>query len=119
MRISRPRNHFRLEPDARKVVLLAGGIGITPIKSMVHALQAADADFELHYCARDAGAAAFGDELAAMLGESRLRLHFDDGDPARGLDIAGLLDGVTWRDITRQTNQEFAEQMRPHGYPLS
>ncbi len=94
VRISRPRNHFRLEPDARKVVLLAGGIGITPIKSMAHALQAADADFELHYCARDAGAAAFGGELAAMLGESRLRLHFDDGDPARGLDIAGLLDGA-------------------------
>jgi len=94
VRISRPRNNFQLEPAARKVVLLAGGIGITPIKSMAHVLQARGVDFELHYCARDAGAAAFSRDLEKMLGAGRLRLHFDDGDPSRGLDIAGLLDGV-------------------------
>ncbi|CAB5513777.1 Phthalate dioxygenase reductase [Achromobacter anxifer] len=94
VRVSRPRNNFELHPAARKTVLLAGGIGITPLKAMAHALREQGADCELHYCARDAGAAAFGGELDALLESGRLHLHFDNGDPARGLDIAGLLHGA-------------------------
>jgi vanillate O-demethylase ferredoxin subunit len=64
-----PRNHFPLAPRARHSVLLAGGIGITPILGMAEALAAAGASFELHYCARSDGHAAF----LARLGESRFK----------------------------------------------
>lgn len=91
VRISRPRNNFELAPAARKVVLLAGGIGITPLKAMAHALQEQGIEFDLHYCVRDAGAAAFSRDLEALLEAGRMHLHFDNGDPSRGLDITGLL----------------------------
>lgn len=92
VRVSHPRNNFELGEGARKIILIAGGIGVTPIKSMAHRLAALDdADFELHYCARDAQCAAFTEELEALLGSDRLHLHFDGGDPSKGLDIARLL----------------------------
>jgi ferredoxin-NADP reductase len=94
VRVSRPRNNFELAADARRVILLAGGIGVTPLKAMAYQLQASGVDYELHYCARDAGAAAFGAELQELPGEGRLHLHFDDGDPCKGLDIARLLSEV-------------------------
>jgi vanillate O-demethylase ferredoxin subunit len=91
VRVSEPRNHFALRPDARRVLLLAGGIGVTPLKAMAHELHARGADYQLHYCARDAQSVAFADELHACLDPARLHLHLDGGDPARGLDIAALL----------------------------
>ncbi|MGH8778068.1 PDR/VanB family oxidoreductase [Paraburkholderia sp.] len=91
VRISRPRNHFSLVTDAEKVILLAGGIGVTPLKAMAHALDARGVDYELHYCARDATCAAFGDELAALHARGRLHYHFDGGNPGAGLDIGRLL----------------------------
>lgn len=94
VRVSRPRNNFALDPAARKVVLLAGGIGITPIKAMAHELLAGGVDFDLHYCARDVGAAAFTGELDSLLEEGRMHLHFDNGDPSQGVDIAALLCGT-------------------------
>jgi len=86
-----PRNAFPLAADAAHSILLAGGIGITPLKAMAHALAAAGGSFELHYCARSRHNAAFLDELQALVPEGRLHLHFDGGDPARGLDIVCLL----------------------------
>lgn len=91
LRISRPRNHFELDGRARRVVLLAGGIGVTPLKAMAHELARQRVDFVLHYCARDADAVAFAHELKSTLPADRLRLHFDGGDPSAGLDIAQLL----------------------------
>lgn len=91
VRVSLPRNHFELTGGAGKVILLAGGIGVTPLKAMAHQLQAEGADYQLHYCARDADAAAFSGELRALFGAGRLHLHFDGGDPAKSLDIAKLL----------------------------
>jgi vanillate O-demethylase ferredoxin subunit len=91
VRVSHPRNHFELVEDARRVVLLAGGIGITPLKSMAHRLQALGIDYDLHYCARDAASAAFTHELESLVKAGRLHLHFDGGDPSKGLDIARLL----------------------------
>ncbi|MEN3275969.1 MAG: hypothetical protein V7631_1759 [Massilia sp.] len=89
--VSQPRNNFRLVPEAKKVILLAGGIGMTPLKSMAHALEAAGVPFELHYCARNAGCVAFREQLDTPWEHGQLHFHFDHGDPARGLDIAGLL----------------------------
>ena len=89
--IGAPRNAFALKPGAQHSILIAGGIGITPLKAMAHALTAEGRSFELHYCARSPRHAAFLDELQALVPQGRLHLHFDAGDPARGLDIATLL----------------------------
>lgn len=89
--ISRPRNNFALDESAAKVILLAGGIGVTPLKSMAHRLERAGIDYELHYCAKDRAFAAFEDELQRLADRGRLHYHFDGGDPSRGLDIARLL----------------------------
>jgi len=89
--ISAPKNHFALAPDARRSLLLAGGIGITPILCMAEALQARGAEFELHYCARSRGRAAFLDRLAAAPFAARVATHFDDEAAAQRLDIAALL----------------------------
>lgn len=89
--VGQPRNNFHLADDARKVILLAGGIGVTPLKSMAHRLDDLRIDYELHYCARDRGCTAFGAELDSLAARGRLRWHFDGGDPAAGMDIAGLL----------------------------
>lgn len=86
-----PRNAFALAPGADHTILLAGGIGITPLKSMAHTLARQGGPFELHYCARGTQHAAFLDELSVLVPPGSLNLHFDGGDPARGLDIRGLL----------------------------
>ncbi|CAB3634472.1 PDR/VanB family oxidoreductase [Achromobacter pestifer] len=86
-----PRNAFRLAPGAAHTVLLAGGIGITPLKAMAHVLASQSASFELHYCARTRQHAAFVDELRALATPARLHLHHDNGERAKGLDIGALL----------------------------
>ena len=63
---SAPRNGFPLRRDALKTVLVAGGIGITPLLSMAQALRKTGLDFELHYFVRSDGRIAFGDTLAAL-----------------------------------------------------
>lgn len=93
LRIGAPRNAFALQSGTDHVILLAGGIGITPIKAMAHVLASEGRSFDLHYCARSIRHAAFIEELRAFVPEGRLHLHFDGGDPALGLDIAALLSG--------------------------
>ncbi|WP_186198131.1 PDR/VanB family oxidoreductase [Burkholderia gladioli] len=89
--VSRPRNHFALASGARKVLLLAGGIGVTPLKAMAHELESRGIDFALHYCARSREAAAFGAELEAMRRAGRLHYHFDDGPDGQRIDLPRLL----------------------------
>ncbi len=89
--VGAPRNAFALRPGAEHVVLIAGGIGITPLKAMAHALAAEGRSFELHCCARSEKNAAFKDELQALVPQGRLHWHFDGGDPARGLNLKALL----------------------------
>lgn len=89
--VSAPRNAFALVPGAAHTVLLAGGIGITPIKAMAHTLTAEGKSFELHYCARTARNVAFTAELRTLVPPDKLHFHFDNGVPGQGLNIAGLL----------------------------
>ncbi|NIE66913.1 PDR/VanB family oxidoreductase [Burkholderia sp. Ax-1719] len=89
--ISKPRNHFALTRDAKKVVLIAGGIGVTPLKAMAHELEERGVDFEMHYCARSPEAAAFGPELDGMRRAGKLHYHFDNGAVSNQLDIKQLL----------------------------
>ncbi len=85
-----PTNDFPLYEAAEANILIAGGIGITPIMSMAARLQALGKPYETHYCARSVEEAAFLDELKTRHGD-RLKTHFDGGDPARGIDLKALL----------------------------
>jgi vanillate O-demethylase ferredoxin subunit len=89
--ISAPRNHFPLASDARRHLLLAGGIGVTPMMAMLAQLQRDNADFYLHYCTRSPQKTAFRDLLAPICAAGRVQYHYDGGDPRKGLDIAALL----------------------------
>lgn len=91
--ISRPRNVFPLDPQAARHLFLAGGIGITPIMSMIRALRASGGQFLVHYCTRSRERTAFCDELGPLAAEGRVTFHHDGGDPARGLDVPALLRG--------------------------
>lgn len=89
--VGAPRNAFALVPGAAHTVLLAGGIGITPLKAMAHTLSRQGQSFELHYCARSPRNAAFAAELRGLVPQGRLHFHFDDGVPGQGLNIPALL----------------------------
>ena len=89
--IGTPRNNFPLHEEAKRHILLAGGIGVTPMLAMAARLQSIGADFTLHYCSKSPRHAAFRRELAPMIAGGRAQLHYDGGDPTRGLDIEALL----------------------------
>ena len=91
IRIGRPRNNFPLNAAAGHSLLFAGGIGITPILSMAHALDRSGASFELHYCARTRGKLAFSDELIRF--GDRANVHLDSGSESQQLDIHSALAG--------------------------
>lgn len=91
LHISAPRNHFALAPEARHSLLLAGGIGITPLLAMAEQLTRDGADFELHYAARSAARMAFRERLAASHFAHRVHLHLDEGDDAQKLKLPALL----------------------------
>jgi len=89
--IESPRNLFKLADEARSHLLLAGGIGITPLLAMAEELTRRGAPFELHYCARSRARAAFVEQIERSAYSGHVSLHFSDGDAARRLDIAALL----------------------------
>ncbi|MDB6047992.1 MAG: oxidoreductase [Pseudomonas sp.] len=92
VKVSAPRNNFELAEDARKVILLAGGIGVTPMKAMLHELELSATDYELHYCCKGPEFAAFKDEFEQRGSAGNVHLHFDGGDPRNGLNITALLE---------------------------
>jgi vanillate monooxygenase ferredoxin subunit len=83
VRISAPRNNFRVAP-VRRHRLFAGGIGITPLWAMAQYLDLTGQDYTLHYCARSAADMAFADRLAD---HPRVSLHLDDQPQAQRLDL--------------------------------
>jgi ferredoxin-NADP reductase len=83
-----PRNHFPLVEDAPSSVLIAGGIGVTPIWCMAQALEAIGARFEVHYAVRTRADAAFLAELERMA--PKLRLHVD-AEAERFLDVPAIV----------------------------
>lgn len=78
VKIGRPRNNFALTAQARRSVLMAGGIGLTPLYSMAHGLHRIGADFTLHYYARNRARAAFVDELSSESFSEQVSIHLDD-----------------------------------------
>ncbi|WP_150600190.1 PDR/VanB family oxidoreductase [Pandoraea fibrosis] len=99
LRISAPRNHFPLDETAARhghTVLVAGGIGVTPLLSMAARLEAMQRPWTLHYCARSRETAAFADRLAATaFAYGRVEWHFDRAPGQGSLDLGKLVDDVS------------------------
>jgi vanillate monooxygenase ferredoxin subunit len=91
LEISPPKNHFPLSHGAAKSLLLAGGIGVTPILCMAERLAVAGSDFEMHYSTRSRVRTAFYERINASGFASQVHFHFDDGAANQQLNINTLL----------------------------
>jgi phthalate 4,5-dioxygenase reductase component len=89
--VSGPLNYFELSTTASSHLLIAGGIGITPVLSMLHALHAQGAKFQLVYLSRTKQDAAFLDVLSQAPWASQVTVHHDQGDMAKAFDLRKLL----------------------------
>ena len=85
LRLTVPENRFELSWRAGHYLLLAGGIGITPIYGMARALAARGASLRVVYAARSRGLMAFADELSSLLGD---RLVLRDNSAGEHIDLA-------------------------------
>lgn len=83
-----PGNDFELHADSRPAILIAGGIGITPIHSMAQALARQGRRVTLHYAARSRRDAALAKSLQAVLGDA---MTFYPGDSGRKLDVLSVI----------------------------
>ncbi|MBR7890303.1 MULTISPECIES: PDR/VanB family oxidoreductase [Marinomonas] len=87
--VEKPENEFPLG-YSHAALLIAGGIGITPIYSMAQALKEEGRKFRVVYCSREEEQTAYLDELKELCG-SDLTLHFSQGNPGGRLDFWDLL----------------------------
>lgn len=92
LEVSAPRNHFRLDPGLDRYLFVAGGIGITPIMSMVRWCIANQRPWRLVYAARSPQRAAFCDSLS-QYGEA-VRFHFDALCGGAALDVREAMADV-------------------------
>lgn len=86
-----PINNFALNPCSGSAILLAGGIGITPLASMAAHCRANENSVALYYAGRSRGVMAFTDELEELLG-SDLRIYADDEHDGAFYDINEVLE---------------------------
>lgn len=89
--ISEPRNLFPLEHEAGKHLLIAGGIGITPILCMAERLSHMSREFELHYCTRTPEETAFRQRIQDSAFSNRTQFHHSRHGDGKRLDAETLL----------------------------
>lgn len=131
--ISAPRNNFPLRDEFSDYVLIAGGIGVTPLLAMAHELHASGKPFILHICARNAQALAFRDRLVEFPFADHVVTHLDDSDhrqrfhptedlgefkPGRALYLCGPAGFMSWvmsaaSDLSWPTDAVFSETFVP------
>jgi len=88
-----PHNSFDLVDGPGPFVFIAGGIGITPILSMVRHLESTGrTEYHLYYLCRSEGSTAFGDVLRAPPIAPRVTIHHDGGDPDQAFDLWPVLE---------------------------
>ncbi|MFT4987007.1 MAG: ferredoxin-NADP reductase/fatty acid desaturase [Chitinophagales bacterium] len=90
LEISTPRNNFLLYENAKKYILISGGIGITPLLSMAHELCAMDKHFELHICSRNIEDVPFRFELENWSFAPNVELHLDNNGKST-IDLSKVL----------------------------
>lgn len=96
LRAAAPRNLFELVTTAPSYIFVAGGIGITPILSMIRFLRAiGDKPFHLYYLTRSPENTAFLKELADPEFAGRVTIHHDRGDPDQAFDLWPVFEEPT------------------------
>jgi len=91
--VGEPENLFELDSKARSFVLIAGGIGITPMMAMArHLLAEGERSFKLYYLTRDPEGTAFLDELRGPDFAPHVVMHHDGGNPANTFDLWPVLE---------------------------
>jgi phthalate 4,5-dioxygenase reductase subunit len=86
-------NLFPLDPEARTHILIAGGIGLTPLYAMAQTLaQTPTATFHLYVCSRDPEGTAFLSELQRAPWRDHVTVHHDAGNPGESLDLWPVLE---------------------------
>jgi ferredoxin-NADP reductase len=93
LQIGSPRNNFPLKKDSQRYYFIAGGIGITPILSMIRWCIANGKTWRLVYTARNRQRAAFYETLLEF-DEKNLFFHFNDEQADQFIDIHSLVDGI-------------------------
>ena len=91
LEVSMPMNNFPLDQRGMHFILIAGGIGITPLLSMAYKLKSLRKPFEFHMCASSLESLPFRNELKAFDGLAKTHIHISEGDPSRRLDVSSLL----------------------------
>ena len=91
VQISEPKNHFPLRNKEAKSLLIAGGIGVTPLLPMAQTLQCAGTPFEFHYCGKSPRTAAFSETLKHASFADKMHFHYSQ-DPSSGrMDVVNVL----------------------------
>lgn len=89
--VGEPVNVFALPTRAQDFLFVAGGIGITPIMSMIRQIQRVGKRFRLIYVAHSPELAPFRDDLSAPELRDFVTIHYDHGDPTRTFDFSPYL----------------------------
>jgi phthalate 4,5-dioxygenase reductase subunit len=90
---SLPDNAFPLADNAKAYLFIAGGIGITPILSMIRSFgELPPAPWKLYYFTRSPESTAFLDELGTPELRGRVKIHHDRGDPSKSFDLWPVLE---------------------------
>lgn len=93
LEVGQPENLFELDNKAKSFVLIAGGIGITPMMAMARQLVSEGSrPFKLYYLTRDAEGSAFLDELSDSPFAPHVVIHHDAGEPANTFDLWPVLE---------------------------
>jgi len=89
-----PENEFEMAAaEPKRLIFIAGGIGITPIRAMIlHCLRHGTSNFMLYYFTRTPSMMAFREEFAQPTFEGKVVLHHDDGDPGQAYDLWPVLE---------------------------
>jgi phthalate 4,5-dioxygenase reductase subunit len=97
--VSIPHNDFPLVKSPAGYVFIAGGIGITPIMSMIRHLKATGGRFKLYYCTRSPAHAAFLDELIRSDFRGQVTIHHDAGEADKAFDLWPVLERPTGQHV--------------------
>ncbi|PVZ42522.1 PDR/VanB family oxidoreductase [Pseudomonas sp. CC120222-01a] len=98
LEIGEPRNLFPLAHEAKRTVLLAGGIGITPVLCMAERLAQIGAPFELHYCSRSIEKTAFVQRIRSSSFSQNAHFYFDAGPETERFRAEKVLSGYSSGD---------------------
>ena len=90
LKVTSPLNNFELAKEAAEYILIAGGIGITPMLSMGYRLKKIGAKYTLHYCTKSAEQTAFMEDVKKVFGNN-VKFHHDGGDPSKGIKLNVVL----------------------------